>query len=260
MKTITQTTLTLILFFNLISASAQNVAFTIDNATTSGGIVTETVTIGGDTFTLTATHSSNSEASLFNNGGGDLLFFWGGSGVPNTNWEITVTQNGSPIAFDLVSLGFAGFVANGNIIDVTNNSGDPISTGVTINNGQSGDFPIENPENITNINSFLITGTTQNSLVFVDFHNIVIVPGEVLSINSNELSNLQVYPNPANDFLTIETGTLNDKLVRIFDISGKLVLDTIVTKTLNTSNLQNGLYILEIQENDAISTSKLIIQ
>ena len=61
--------------------------------------------------------------------------------------------------------------------------------------------------------------------------------------------NLKFYPNPAKDFLTIENIERNLKL-KIFEISGKLVYETLSSDTstrVDISHFQKGQYIMIIE-------------
>lgn len=82
------------------------------------------------------------------------------------------------------------------------------------------------------------------------------------SVESPNVSQrVTIYPNPANDFVSIETQSVSSQVI----IS---TLEGIVVKTVNNyknneridlSNISDGIFILKIiQENGAISTSKLI--
>ncbi len=260
MKKTTLHILVLILLLNTFTIISQNVTFTIDDAIEAGSSITETITSNGSTYVFTATHSANSgNAFLFNNGGGDLLFFWGGEAA-NTSWDISITENGDPISFDLVSFDFEAFVSGSNTFNVTNNNGDFISSNTTVSVGDAGNFTIDNPANTENIASFTITGLTPNSLQFVDFHNIVITPGEVLSVSDNNALNAEIYPIPANTELTITTTSQLEKNITIYDLTGKVIMTEKITNTLDVARLQTGMYIMTIQEGDAIQTSKLLIE
>ncbi|MEA3445412.1 MAG: CotH kinase family protein [Bacteroidota bacterium] len=91
-------------------------------------------------------------------------------------------------------------------------------------------------------------------------------------VGHDELVNLDfgidVYPNPATDFFTIEFNkTKNcEYALKLYDLSGKLVkeIDNITTErlTINTGNLNNGIYLLRlINYNDKITyTRKLLIE
>jgi len=74
--------------------------------------------------------------------------------------------------------------------------------------------------------------------------------------NTNEFS---VYPNPTNGELNISVS--NNSLVSLFDMNGRLIRTSNTTTTnWNISDLENGLYILTIENNGNISTQKIIKQ
>ncbi len=83
------------------------------------------------------------------------------------------------------------------------------------------------------------------------------------SINHSDYS-IDIFPNPTENELNINFNTNNNiqKLVRIFDITGKLLLveETISNLKLNTSNLTKGLYIINITEDNKSKTIKFIKQ
>lgn len=83
-----------------------------------------------------------------------------------------------------------------------------------------------------------------------------------LGTAQNEIPDLKVYPNPVTDgTLFIDTNTVSDKSVTVFDLTGKEVINTILTtNNLNTSGLKRGLYILKIIEGEKTATRKLIIK
>lgn len=83
---------------------------------------------------------------------------------------------------------------------------------------------------------------------------------ENLSVESNTINGLSVYPNPANDFVTISTNINAEKAVVIFDITGKTVINTTTMDTVHVGTLASGVYIMQITENDAVATTKLIIK
>ena len=73
---------------------------------------------------------------------------------------------------------------------------------------------------------------------------------------------ITIYPIPANDFLTINSSNLINK-IEIIDISGKVILSQNTNSEnvrLNTQNLTNGVYFIKIQTTDKIITEKIIIE
>lgn len=92
----------------------------------------------------------------------------------------------------------------------------------------------------------------------------ITLTGEVtdapLSNVSNDIEGLRIYPNPANDVVTISTNSSAVKSVQMFDISGKQVLNVDTDSTINVSTLSKGIYVVKIVEEGKTSTSKLVIK
>ena len=82
-----------------------------------------------------------------------------------------------------------------------------------------------------------------------------------LGIDDNEIENMIIYPNPANDgFVNIVSSEMGDKFVELFDINGRKVLSTSISgERLDISRLEAGFYMTRVTINGKSSTSKLII-
>lgn len=92
------------------------------------------------------------------------------------------------------------------------------------------------------------------------------LPGCPLSIN-NILSDNQVniYPNPANSYLIIDTDDADGmkKLITLTDLSGRIIhsQNTFSRKTLlNTEGLANGIYLIILTAQSNNITKKIIIR
>ncbi len=71
--------------------------------------------------------------------------------------------------------------------------------------------------------------------------------------------NFSVYPNPANSIVTINTQE-NIKEITMFNLLGEVVLTETVKNTINVSNINNGIYLLQVKTiNGAIGTKKIIV-
>ena len=81
-----------------------------------------------------------------------------------------------------------------------------------------------------------------------------------LTIQDLELSDLSIYPNPANDILNIKASSnLSDRVATVFDVTGKRVLnEKIINNKLNISKLQSGIYILRLEANGKLLNKKFI--
>ena len=61
--------------------------------------------------------------------------------------------------------------------------------------------------------------------------------------------NVSVYPNPVSDILQIN-GKYSE--INIFDLYGKLVLSSNAKKTIDISELSNGIYLVKINNNKIV--------
>jgi hypothetical protein len=79
---------------------------------------------------------------------------------------------------------------------------------------------------------------------------------------SSIIEGFSMYPNPvSNGKVYISTKNDSNKEVIIFDLLGKKVLQTMLSsRELNVSNLQPGVYIIKINEENATATRKLIVR
>jgi hypothetical protein len=78
-------------------------------------------------------------------------------------------------------------------------------------------------------------------------------------------SSINLFPNPADNQLTIDFGSDHKKVqVTIADLTGKVVYTTIATDAqtveVNTTDFAGGMYVVQIQATDFISTKKLAIE
>jgi hypothetical protein len=73
----------------------------------------------------------------------------------------------------------------------------------------------------------------------------------------------KLYPNPSNSgFVNITSTGLGAIQANVFDMLGKqVVIDTtVVNGRLNISDLNAGIYIVKLTQNNSTTTKKLIIQ
>ncbi len=88
------------------------------------------------------------------------------------------------------------------------------------------------------------------------------------TVNTTELptqSRITLYPNPANNNLTIAFGKNTKKVVvTITDITGKLIYTTTASETekmeVNANGFAEGVYIVKIQTGEGLEVKKLIIE
>tara|TARA_R110002167_G_scaffold230458_1_gene435650 strand:+ start:18987 stop:19244 length:258 start_codon:yes stop_codon:yes gene_type:complete len=78
------------------------------------------------------------------------------------------------------------------------------------------------------------------------------------------IEGLSIYPNPVSNgklFVYITSKRSLTKTVAVYNVLGKQILTTILTgNELNISQLNTGVYILKITENNISETRKLVIK
>jgi len=104
------------------------------------------------------------------------------------------------------------------------------------------------------------TNTTPN--IIIDELRIDTTPNFTLgTTNFNNISGLNVYPNPANDYLHITTAINGVKNIAIYDVMGKEVLNTTTAnEVINVASLNAGIYLVKITEEGKTATRKLVIK
>lgn len=81
-----------------------------------------------------------------------------------------------------------------------------------------------------------------------------------VSINENQLENISLFPNPANNSITFNGNNINR--VVIVDMLGKTIMDENLktNKTLNIESLNKGLYLARVYTDSGISAARFIKQ
>lgn len=86
--------------------------------------------------------------------------------------------------------------------------------------------------------------------------------GNTVGIEEDEANNIKIYPNPATDIFTINSGSLQNIQVELFDISGrKLFQQKVIAnqENIDVSSLANGVYICTIISNNKIVKREKVI-
>ena len=98
--------------------------------------------------------------------------------------------------------------------------------------------------------------------IYFDFNPAIITNtasniNAVLGIEETEAFELQMFPNPASDVLYIQAAEVS--AVKIFDFTGKLVVNTANQHQISTSALSNGIYVVKVTTSQGEATRKLVI-
>ncbi|MBS4013116.1 MAG: T9SS type A sorting domain-containing protein [Bacteroidetes bacterium] len=103
-----------------------------------------------------------------------------------------------------------------------------------------------------------VLGTDQESeLSAVSFTTV-----QQVGINDIVLEGVNIYPNPASDYLIITLPGENASVINIYDIKGKLVISEQVeggSTRVNVSGLMNGVYMIRIIDGEKVFNGKFNI-
>lgn len=69
-----------------------------------------------------------------------------------------------------------------------------------------------------------------------------------LNVESQELFNVSIHPNPSSDVVNVQTDKIISKL-DVFNVRGQLLLSAIAQKSIDISSLNSGLYLMRIWDN-----------
>lgn len=85
---------------------------------------------------------------------------------------------------------------------------------------------------------------------------------QIVNVPTVEKNNPTIYPNPATDKFQINLEEGTSANVQMFNLVGQQVYSGVVngTETISTANLNSGVYMLKINQNGKIYTSKIIVK
>ncbi|MBE9576153.1 BspA family leucine-rich repeat surface protein [Flavobacterium proteolyticum] len=97
------------------------------------------------------------------------------------------------------------------------------------------------------------------------------ISGDSLDVNCESLlndvsfsikNNFLIYPNPSQNYLTIEIEKLNNAMLHIIDINGRLIQQQKLQKTniINTEVLQKGVYLFKITTTEGFFIEKVVVK
>ena len=150
---------------------------------------------------------------------------------------------------------------------------DPANPGEMTTTEASGSIPLF--LQIKNAVSTVVTSNSSNYMpdnnedhVLLTSANVTFALSEILaetlSTNTPEVSSFKIGSNPiTSELLILSNGSFENASVKITDLTGKVVFDTIENLSSRTSipiDISSGLYILSIETNDQNFTSKIIVK
>ena len=235
----------LLLSFILISAGAFTAsAQCTETFAASFTIAAQTGYVGGQSFTSPCNGNITSievtAASTGTNAAGTLNIY-AGNGTGTTP---IYTQSVSAIT-----------IANvGDPITVTITGSVPVMSGNQYTFAMDMDLDVNASSSEYNGGDAFQSGQNANPLD-IDFEVDISAPTGVVEVSN---SSTVVYPNPATNLINVATNE-PVTLVEVYSVNGALV-KTVKTKTVDVSDLVNGMYIITVQTESGITQSKFTKQ
>jgi hypothetical protein len=116
---------------------------------------------------------------------------------------------------------------------------------------------------VTAPGTYWVTVEGANGCSFTDSVEVSIFTG-IQMISAND--QVQAYPNPANQHLTVNY-TGSDAIARIIDLNGRIIriqnmesVSGISVSTFDLNNVETGLYFVQVMNKEEVLTMKLIVQ
>ena len=104
--------------------------------------------------------------------------------------------------------------------------------------------------------------TIENSLLirqktFYSYNEISLVK------NQDQNDYINIYPNPATDFINIQVNEPDNSYLQIYSLAGQLILQKIILNVntrVNTNNLKPGNYLLKVNTNSKTHSQLIVIK
>jgi gingipain R len=191
----------------------------------------------------------------------EVMETWVMFGDPSTLFRNKVTTNLTASHVSNVNLGETSVTVTCNVegalIAITQ-EGVILGTGIV-----SGGTAVITFTALTSDQTLIVTATKQNYKPYQG--NIQVGEGPT-GIDSDEMNFVNVYPNPATEFVTLEWSGSTPTAVQLMDLSGKVIYSVTpadlngTSAVISTSDLSSGLYLLNVTTNEKVSTVKIAVK
>lgn len=182
-----------------------------------------------------------------------------------TAWETEWKQNGNGLILlnegNQFDNGFSGFSANGDEVNLYDDEGRLVSSAAYQASDVSTGFTIEF-DGDGNVLGNAVDGVNG---AYTSVNGDVGSPGDQsgVSIIENDMLQLSLFPNPAQDYLILSSDNNALKMVQLIDAQGRVVLEDSSTDTemrLAFPSLKAGIYLVRIESEGQQTERKLIIK
>ena len=117
-------------------------------------------------------------------------------------------------------------------------------------------------DNANTVLDTIFAGANPDAWVYFYIDSVSLVECTGVGVDENSFEEIKIYPNPANDFLTLNTGDLKNIQVEFFDISGRKLFQQKVNtnqESIDVSALANGLYVCTVYSGDKVVRREKVV-
>ncbi len=190
----------------------------------------------------------------------EVMQTWVMFGDPSTEFRNKITQNMNTSHVGWMQQSATSLIVNCDVEGATVAiSQDGEILGTTLVSGGVANF---SGLNLLTNSPLYVTSTKQN---YKPYQGFVVIGDGTVALESLEVSNLKIYPNPANDMITVKFDAVSSfSSIEILDLNGKLLntvnvnVSGIIQEQISLESLNQGIYILKVINGDKISTERII--
>lgn len=206
--------------------------------------VTGDMTVGDLNVSLNITHTSIEDLTVVLEGPAALGFptitLFNEPCGENQNINCTLDDSGAAVVCNATAPGINGFVSPYEALSAFNNK----------------------PAN--GVWTLYVTDPHVGNGGAVNFVSLDFCTVQALGISENKTSNFSVYPNPTKGLLNVRFSENPDAktVLNLFDIQGRIIMSkpaSSLSETLNIENLQDGVYLLSIENGSQKTTKKIVL-
>jgi hypothetical protein len=170
------------------------------------------------------------------------------SGMTMLHLDIWAQSQG--VGLDLIVTGGAS-----NRVNIASNDGEWSSVDIPLTA-----FPGLDLSKIFQMKFYGLDGANADGSYDIYLDNIYLYTGTALSVDKNNVLNVNMYPNPAKGFVNFSSASNETLDVAVYDMLGKEVLRAnAVQSQLNISSLNPGMYFVNMTQGSNVSTKKLLV-
>ncbi|MHA3786770.1 T9SS type A sorting domain-containing protein [Flavobacterium hauense] len=93
-----------------------------------------------------------------------------------------------------------------------------------------------------------------------DLAGVGVINTGTLGLNNAVFGGLSIYPNPVTNRLTVKLDYAKNVTVRLYDASGRNVLETLTLNDIDVSDLIPGVYFVELSSDGQRDVKKIVVQ